>query len=61
MIHDKITPKKFMELLQKAVDDGKITEDEKENYEFKCAYVQKETPSRLNNKMCEILKKLCLI
>lgn len=48
---EKLTPKKFMEFLQSAVDNNIITQEEKENIEIECAYIQYENSSKLESKM----------
>lgn len=55
---NKLSPKIFMELLIKAVKDKVITDEEKENIEFECAYIQYKNPSKLENKMREYLHNL---
>lgn len=55
-----LTPKKFIDLLERAVRDGKLTAEDKTKIEIECAYIQYETPSKLENKMDEYLHNLGL-
>lgn len=55
-----MTVKEFMELLQKGVDKGIISETDKINIEVSCAYIQKDKPSKLENAMVSIIRDLNL-
>ena len=50
-----MTVKEFMELLQKGVDKGIISETDKINIEVSCAYIQKDKPSQVENAMVSII------
>lgn len=52
--------KSFIDILQNAVNNGIITENQKIEIEVNCAYIQKDKPQKFEETMIKILKDLNL-
>ena len=53
-----ISVKKFRVIIEKALDDGRITREEYDDYAYQCAYNQAYNPNQLYEVMSYIVSQI---